>query len=244
MPQQGYAGWQPAPRRIQIDGHPAFEHAISLRDMVVRRVRSEIISGRVQPGTMYSVPVLAEQVGISTTPVREALLELSRAGLVVPKRNRGFRVVAMSLDELNQLFELRVLLERFAIESLARQRRLDGAALYRFADVVAACVASGDLAGYTDADRSFHEALLTAARNPRLTRLAMELRDTMRLYGMDSAQGRQRQTDSVQEHRQLVDLAVAGKAKAAGELMSRHILDWQPVFAAALRNRPAPDDET
>ena len=211
-----------------------FEPAINLRDRVVRHVRSEIISGRVLAGTVYSVPVLAEQIGISTTPVREALLELSRAGLLVPKRNRGFQVTAMSLDELNQVFELRVLLERFSIEALAR-RRVDGVALYRLADRVAMSVESGDQVGYTDADRSFHEELLKAAGNPRLTDVAMELRDTMRLYGMGSPLGRQRQLASVAEHRQLLDLALAGKAKAAGELISSHILDWKPVFASALQ---------
>ena len=218
-----------------MDGPLSFEPATNLRDRVVRHVRSEIISGRVQAGTVYSVPVLAEQIGISTTPVREALLELSRAGLVVPRRNRGFQVTAMSLDELNHVFELRVLLERFAIEALAHRRRVDGAALCRLADRVAVSVESGDLAGYTDADRSFHEELLEAAGNPRLTSVAMELRDTMRLYGMGSALGRQRQLASVAEHRQLIDLALAGKAKAAGELISSHILDWKPVFASALQ---------
>ena len=220
-----------------MDGPLSFEPAINLRDRVVRYVRSEIISGRVLAGAMYSVPVLAEQVGISTTPVREALLELSRVGLLVPKRNRGFQVTAMSLDELNQVFELRVLLERFAIEALARRRRVDDAVLCRLANRVAVAVESGDLVSYTDADRSFHAELLAAAGNPRLTRVAMELRDTMRLYGMGSALGCQRQVASVAEHRQLIDLALAGKVKAAGELISSHILDWKPVFASALRDR-------
>ncbi len=93
----------------------------SLRDKVVQRVRSDIVSGRSAPGAMYSVPTLAEELGISTTPVREALLELGRSGLISPRRNRGFRVEAISLDDLNNLFAVRTLLERFAAVTLAER---------------------------------------------------------------------------------------------------------------------------
>ncbi|WP_205128308.1 GntR family transcriptional regulator, partial [Escherichia coli] len=60
-----------------------------MREQVLQRVRAEIISGQSLPGTMYSVPSLAASLGVSSTPVREALLELSRGGLVEPMRNRG-----------------------------------------------------------------------------------------------------------------------------------------------------------
>jgi DNA-binding GntR family transcriptional regulator len=92
----------------------------SLREQVVERVRLEIISGRVPPGAVYSVPGLATEPGISTTPVREALLELTRGGLLVAMRNRGFHVERMSLEALDHLFTMRELLERYALETLAR----------------------------------------------------------------------------------------------------------------------------
>ena len=65
----------------------------NLREQVVQHVRAEIISGQSTPGTMYSVPGLVEDLGVSTTPVREALLELARNGLIEPVRNRGFKVL-------------------------------------------------------------------------------------------------------------------------------------------------------
>ena len=223
---------------LPVDEYSDLRVASPLSNRVMIRVRSEILSGRARPGMMYSVPALSEKYGVSTTPIREALIDLSRAGLLIPKRNRGFEVAGMTLEELNQLFELRELLERHAVEVLARKRKNDGTALYKLADAVAAAVNANDAMGYIEADRAFHEQLLTAAGNPRLTQSAMEMRDIMRLYGIDTELGRQRQLDSVQEHRQLVDLAIAGKAKAAGDLISRHILDWQPIFTAALSAKP------
>src|ERR1700690_3769887 len=91
----------------------------NLREQVLQHVRAEIISGQSVPGMMYSVPTLAEELGVSTTPVREALLELARNGLIEPVRNRGFRVVEPTLEDLHELFEVRELLEVRAAEILA-----------------------------------------------------------------------------------------------------------------------------
>src|SRR5882672_209860 len=91
-----------------------------------------------------------------------------------------------------------------------------------------------DSRGHIEADRAFHLAMVSRTNNPLLTKMIMELRDGMRLYGMDTAAGRQRQAASVQEHYQLIDLAVAGDTEAIASLITRHINDWEPVFKAAL----------
>ena len=209
----------------------------SLRDKVVRRVRSDIVSGRSAPGTMYSVPALAEQLGVSTTPVREALLELSRGGLITPLRNRGFRVEATSLEELDNLFTMRELLERFAMVTLAERRLSDTGELRTLADDVARAVKDKDVLGYVESDRAFHQALTAEAGNPLLTRMIMDLRDGMRLYGIDSSAGRQRQLASVGEHYALIELAAAGKVGEIAALIDRHINEWKPLFSAALTDR-------
>jgi len=206
----------------------------NLRDMVVQRVRSEILSGRSAPGAVYTVPSLANDLGVSTTPVREALLELSRAGLVSPMRNRGFRVAGMSVDDLNNLFAVREVLERFAMVTLATRRLTDTADLRALADQIADAVRREDVRGYVQADRAFHQALVSRAGNPLLTEMIINLRDGMRLYGIESAAGRQRQVDSVVEHYRLIDLAATGDTEGIAALMSRHIMDWKQLFSAAL----------
>lgn len=209
----------------------------SLRDQVIQIVRADIVSGRSSPGMMYSVPTLAETLGVSTTPVREALLELSRTGLVKPFRNRGFRVETATLLQLQNLFAVRAMLERFAVTTLASQRLSDAPRLRLLADDVAAAVKLKNTRGYLEADRAFHQALTEQAGNPLLTRMVMELRDAMRLYGIDSEAGRKRQVASMKEHRLLIDLAAAGNSEGAAALISSHILDWQPIFSAALSER-------
>ena len=117
----------------------------NLREQVLQQVRAEIISGQSLPGTMYSVPTLSASLGVSTTPVREALLELARSGLIEPMRNRGFKVVEPTLTELRNLFDMREVLELHAarIVALKPVRALDG--LYRFADDIKRAVNEEDI---------------------------------------------------------------------------------------------------
>ncbi len=220
-----------------MDGLTTPGGASTLRDMVVERIRSSIVSGRSAPGTLFSVPALAGELNISTTPVREALLELARGGLVTPLRNRGFRVERISLEALNDLFFVREMLETSAAAELARCRSVDAAALRRLARAVETAVATDDLPAYIEGDRAFHQEFVSQVGNPLLTRLIMEARDAMRLYGIDTSAGRQRQQASVREHFQLAELAERGAIDDVSALISRHILAWKPIFTDAIQRR-------
>src|SRR5439155_22905930 len=83
----------------------------SLREQAASAIRTGIVTGAITAGEIYSVPTLAEQLGVSATPVREAMLDLAGEGLVLPVRNRGYRVVSMSTQDLEAVLKLRLLLE-------------------------------------------------------------------------------------------------------------------------------------
>ena len=209
----------------------------NLREQVLRQVRSEIISGQSGPGKMYSVPTLAADLGMSTTPVREALLELARTGLIEPMRNRGFKVVEPTVDDLRNLFDMRSLLEVHAAELFAlkpRKKKKLIEQLTGLADAIGTAVENDDLYGYLENDRNFHMAFIGAAENALLTEMAMGLRDKMRLHGISSRAGLERQAASVAEHYQLTTLAEAGNVDGIRELMRNHILTWEPIFMEAL----------
>jgi DNA-binding GntR family transcriptional regulator len=187
--------------------------AMTLQEPLVSQVRSEIVSGCASPGTLYTMPGLAAQMGVSTTPVREALLE------------------------------------RFALETLARRHLTDPDLLTVLADEVASAVERQDVNIYIETDRRrFHETLVSRAGNPRLTRLVMAQRDDMRLYGIDSKEGRQRQIESVDEHYQMIKYALEGEVEQIGKLITRHIMEWKPLFPAAVAahgsSQPAGSGET
>lgn len=206
----------------------------NLREIVLRRVRAEIIAGESPPGTMYSVPTLAAALGVSSTPTREALLELARTGLLEPVRNRGFRVKAPTLKELRDLFDMRELLELHAARLVAEKKRKDLSSLRGVADEIKRAVEEEDIELYLEADRAYHHILLSAAGNELLTQTVLGLRDTMRLYGIRSKAGQARQADSVAEHYEIIALAEAGEADRLVALMRTHIRAWEPIFVEAL----------
>jgi DNA-binding GntR family transcriptional regulator len=91
-----------------------------------------------------------------------------------------------------------------------------------------------NVADYIETDRRFHEALVSRVNNPRLTKMIMALRSDMRLYGIDTKEGRERQRASVAEHYQMIEYACAKDADRIGTLFTKHIMEWKPLFVAAL----------
>lgn len=85
------------------EGLAAIGGRTSLRERVAESLRAALVSGRMAPGTTYSIPALAEQFGVSATPVREAMLDLVNEGIVAPVPNKGFRVVELTDAELDQI---------------------------------------------------------------------------------------------------------------------------------------------
>lgn len=206
----------------------------NLREQVLQQVRAEIISGESPPGTMYSVPTLSAALGISTTPVREALLELARAGLIEPMKNRGFKVVEPTLTQLRNLFDMREVLELHAARLVADMPHKDLGPLRALADDIRRAVGEDDIRLYLEADRRFHQVLVAAAGNELLTETVMALRDKMRLYGIRSRGGLGRQMESIEEHYRIIALAEAGDADRLTDLLRKHIRAWEPIFVEAL----------
>ncbi|MCP8896515.1 GntR family transcriptional regulator [Shinella daejeonensis] len=206
----------------------------NLREQVSRHVRAEIVAGYAQPGAMYSVPSLAENFGISTTPVREALLELAREGFLEPHRNRGFRVTMPSVAETRNLFEMREVLEVHAARMVAAMPRRDLSALLPLADDVTAAARNHSYRAFLATDREFHRALLDMAGNPILTQTVMTLRGRIRYFGDASAEGVERQRASAREHYQIIDLVTAGDLDGISDLMRDHVRAWEPLFMKAV----------
>ena len=198
--------------------------AASLRETVTQILRAAIISGEMAPGEVYSAPALGARFGVSATPVREAMVDLSREGLVETVPNKGFRVTAVSESELDDIAALRMLIEPPTVREVTP--RIPAEAIPALRDLAQAIVdnaAAGDLVTYTEADRRFHLAILEYSRNQRLLTLVSDLRSHTRLYGLSGMVDRGTLTASAAEHLELVDLLVARDAPAAGHLMKRHI---------------------
>lgn len=196
----------------------------SLRARVERTLSLAIISGELAPGTLLTVPTLAERFDVSATPVREAMLDLEKRGFVEPVRNKGFRVTAVSDDLLHDIVEIRLLLEPPAMARLAESFPPARLAEFRAqADEIVTGAHAGDLTAYLLADQHFHLELTALLGNPVLVDTIAELRARTRLVGLVSMLETKMLHVSAEEHHRLLDHLAAGDAAAAEDLMRQHI---------------------
>ncbi|MFE2014415.1 GntR family transcriptional regulator [Streptomyces sp. NPDC059491] len=203
-----------------------------LRDQVAHALRAALISGELRPGVVYSAPTLAEDFGISATPVREAMLDLAREGLVEPVRNKGFRVTEVDERDLDQYTEIRALIEIPTVGRVTRvAAREDLEALRPVAEDIVRAARDHDLIGYLEADRRFHLTLLGLAGNERLVETVGDLRKRSRLYGLTALDKSGDLLPSAEEHLELLDLMLAGDAEGAEACMTRHLGHVRSLWA-------------
>ena len=196
----------------------------SLAGRVVEIVRGEITSGRLAPGTRVSAAMLAERIGVSRTPVREALLQLEQAGMVRIERNRGAVVLATTLDDLLEVFEVRLLLEPGLAARAAQLQRPESLAKVR--EVLAAMRGAADAGDEADLlllDRDLHLAIAEGADNARAMTVLRSLRDLVLTRGVGTTSTARSGAELVDDHLGLVEAVLAGDAPTAAAEMRRHI---------------------
>ncbi|HEY3868409.1 MAG TPA: GntR family transcriptional regulator [Actinocrinis sp.] len=220
---------------------PSFRQRRSLREDITETLHAAVISGEMKPGVVYSAPSLAEQFGVSATPVREALLDLAKEGLVEAVRNKGFRVTAMSAKQLDDITELRALIEPPTIRRITEQgvpaRTIKN--LRSLAAEIERAAARRDFIAHVSIDMRFHLALLELADNPRLLETVRSLRNGSRIYGLRMLPEGDALFGSSHEHAELLDLIEARDAEAAESLMRRHIGHVRSIWSEKTLEPPA-----
>jgi DNA-binding GntR family transcriptional regulator len=202
----------------------------SLTDAVYEAIRRGIIDRRLPPGAPVTEAALAAQLGVSKTPVREALLRLKDAGVIEPNGRRGGRVVQRSEAAIRRAYEVREALESYAAGRAAE--RADAAAvagLRELAERSREHARANDVPAFVEVDGSFHAAIGAAAANPLLGRM---LDDALTLAMTLRRRDRPRSTASTAcaDAHVRIAAAIAGRDAAAAEReMRAHI-----AFVAAL----------
>ena len=198
--------------------------AVSLRADVEHALSAAIVSGELAPGSIVSVPALAERFGVSATPVREAMLELAKQGFVESVRNKGFRITQVSEEDLLEIVQIRRWLEVPAMGLLAKSFPVDQTGRFRcLADAIVQAAGQGQFQEYLNADTVFHLELLRLLKNDRLVSVVSQLRSQTRMVGLSDLRETIELEKSAQEHHLLLDRLAAREDAEAEELMFRHI---------------------
>jgi DNA-binding GntR family transcriptional regulator len=206
-------------------------------------LRAAINAGQLLPGEIYSVQALAEQLGVSRTPVREALLQLARQGLVQPVRNRGFIVVETSLQDIRDIFEIRLLLEPAATRAAARRATpADLDRLHAEYQLMTHAARAADSERIWKHDRAFHRAIMEASGNTRLAQYIESLRDFVQTRGKLTTRSRLLVAIAAEHEPILAALERADGAAAQGA-MRRHIVETRDALLAQEAKAPGPRGE-
>lgn len=214
-------------------GQPLVRNASAVATELIRQA---ILDGGLSPGERLKEEELAQRLGISRTPVREALLILQTEGLVEAAPNRGATVRAHDADELDDLYHLRALLEGHAARQAAlRATDETVAALWASCDRFADVASKDDVRAIVQENMFFHHAVLEAAGSARLAamvRKVIELPLVYRSYIWYSP--RQREI-SVHYHRQITHALETRDAERAEWVMKEHVFEARDLLVAHVR---------
>jgi DNA-binding GntR family transcriptional regulator len=196
----------------------------SLHDELVTRLRQAVVEGVLEPGAKIPERELCESLGVSRTPLREALKVLASEGLVVLEPNRGARISPITMEELEAAFPVIAVLEGLAGElACARATDAEIAAIVARHDDMFRAFDAGDRQSYFKANRDIHGALFAAARNPVLEHHYAMLSarvDRARLLANVSDT---RWADAVAEHRIIVEAVAQRDGARLRELLEMHL---------------------
>jgi DNA-binding GntR family transcriptional regulator len=198
---------------------------VSTAARVADLLRERISAGTIEPGARIVELEVARELSVSRSPVREALLKLSEEGLVEILPYRGAIVVALRREQIRELLEFRLALERFALERLVARRDADALAMLKTHVVaISQAAAAKEFQRAVDADLETHRAMVSLAGNDLLTRAYDGLLTRIRIYIRLTSAHYERVEDLADEHAALLDAVERGDAPLAQRLLDAHIL--------------------
>lgn len=200
---------------IQLDSYQP------LREVVCETLRDAIRKGVLKPGERLMEIQLAEELGVSRTPVREAIRKLELEGYVIMMPRRGTYVANLSIRDVNEVFEIRTSLDSLA-SGLAAERITDEELerLQRLLVAIGGYIEANDMEKIVETDTEFHDLLYQASRNSRLVGIIFNLREQLTRFRSTSMSFPGRLKATLEEHRRIVEAIAQGdvqEAQAAAE---------------------------
>ena len=203
----------------------------ALYQEVAERLRQRIFAHELTPGTWIDEQKLAEQYGISRTPLREALKVLASEGLVELKPRRGCYVTEISRQDLDDIFPLMAMLEgRCAAEAVAKAGAGDIEALKDIHERLEAAARDGRIDAFFEANQEFHRKIQELSGNRWLLSVIQDLRKVLKLSRLHSLSLEGRLQQSLDEHRRIVAALSARNAEEAEKLMHDHLLSGREAL--------------
>ncbi|AKK03715.1 GntR family transcriptional regulator [Corynebacterium epidermidicanis] len=217
------------PKAWDLGDHSSKLPQATLKDSTEKLIRSLLLNGDMKPGEIYSANNLAQQLSISNSPVREAMIALSHAGLLQTIKNRGFQVVELTPKDRLEVYEMRLMVEVEAVHKAASLRLSDNEAAHLLQlaqeSLEIAQNSSGNSIGdYLDADDKFHTFLVSLIGNRRCSKMVQILRDQSRVNNNYShLTDSEELVQTAREHILITNAVLENEPKRAKNLMIDHL---------------------
>lgn len=222
------------------DFEMTIDEYLPLRDVVFNTLRRAILKGELEPGERLMEIALANKLGVSRTPIREAIRKLELEGLVVMIPRKGAEVARITEKDLRDVLEVRTSLEKLAIELACDRITEDD--IY---DLKLACknleesFGKDDLTAIAEKDVAFHDIIFRSTKNARLIQILNNLREQMYRYRLEYLKDTQSHDRLVEEHQRIVDAIIDKNKEEAVRLIQEHIYIQELTVIKKLQEQEA-----
>ncbi|WP_404289342.1 GntR family transcriptional regulator [Glutamicibacter arilaitensis] len=207
----------------------------SLTEQVTTKIRAAIVSGEMTPDNHYSAIAISEKLGVSRTPVREALQLLEKEGIVTVAKNRGVRVNQISLDDIVEVFQVRLILEPpAAARAVLNASAKDLENLRALHSEMLEVGQTGDGRATLEADKKFHLYLLGLADNAKLNGIVGELRNLVLAHGQVTIPQARTSQDLANDRDELMKAILDRDPSGAATAMRNHVLRTAQMLVVAV----------
>lgn len=209
---------------------------LPLRDVVFNTLRRAIITGEFAPGERLMEISLANRLGVSRTPVREAIRKLELEGLVIMIPRKGAQVAKITEKNLRDVIEIRCVLEEFAASLACERINEEGKEKLKLAHrQFVDAVKTNDILDIVEKDEQFHDTIFQATSNDRLISIINNLREQFYRYRMEYVRDIDQRSVLVTEHEQLLRAIFNKDTDAAKEIMRTHLRNQQEGVIQAIQ---------
>lgn len=211
---------------------------LPLRDVVFNTLRQAILRGELKPGERLMEIQLANRLGVSRTPIREAIRKLELEGLVLMIPRRGAEVAEITEKSLRDVLEVRRALEELAV-ALACERITEEEleSLKVAAKEFEQALEGGDVTEYAEADVKFHDIIYFATQNQRLIQLLYNLREQMYRYRVEYLKRKEVHPILLKEHNYIIECIEQGNKDEAQKAIGTHIENQERVVTDTIRTK-------
>jgi len=207
------------------DGTIAVLQTHSLPGLVQRELERMILAGDLAAGAKLNEVAIADRLGVSRGPVREAFRALEESGLVRLEKNRGVFVRQIAVEEADEIYELRAVLDEFAGKRVAQKASAaDIKPLRALVDRMDRAVARNDVDSYHEANLEFHDSLVALTGNGKLLSMYRRLVNELHLHRRATLAQAGALPASAREHHDILDKIAAGQSAAAGRALFEHVM--------------------